>query len=521
MKTNVFIALLAVFSLAAGTLRPELVPKKGGNLFIGQNADALTLDPAEITDAESSKVTLNIFEGLVRYKDDSTEVEPALAVSWDVSEHGKKWVFHLRKGVQFHDGTPFNAEAVVFSFLRQIDPAHPFFQNDFSYAGFTFRYVESVEALDKHTVRISLKKPYTPFLSNLAMNSASPIISPDALKKWGKEFKKHPAGTGPFKFEEWIPNDRIVLTANPGYWGKPPFLKKLFFRAIPNPYARFREFQAGRIHVMDVINPTDVAKITQLPNGRLSKHPGLNVGYLAMNTEKKPFDSIKVRQAFNHAINKQKLIKLFFKNLAVPAKNPIPPTLWGYNDEIDDYEYNPQKAVQLLKEAGYKHGTVLSLLTMDISRPYIPQPKKIARAVKGNLAAVGIKVRIITYDWGTYINKAENGEHDLCLSGWIGDNGDPDNFLYTLLDKDNTVKPARNAAFFKHDRLHEILVKAQQASDKQERIRLYHQAQEIIHHHAPWVPLVHAQQIGAYQKNVHGVVFHTTGIIKYNRAWIE
>ncbi len=520
MKSDNFLTLLTIFCLTITPCWAEPVPKRGGELIIAQNTDALTLDPARITDAESAKITANILEGLVRYKDGSTEVEPALAVSWNISECGKELIFHLRKGVKFHDSTPFNADAVVFSFLRQIDPGHPFYQNNFSYSGFTFKYVKSVEALDKYTVRIVLGKPYAPFLYNLAMDAAS-AISPTAMKKGVNEFEKHPVGTGPFKFEKWVPNDRIILGTNSDYWRKHPFLEKLVFQTIPNPSVRFKKFQSGRIHVMDGINPTDIAKIKLLPNGRLLKQPGLNVGYLAMNTEKKPFDNVNVRQAVNHAINKQKLIKLFFKSMAVPAKNPIPPTLWGYNDDIDDYEYNPQKARQLLKEAGYEQGLATSLMTMDVSRPYMPQPKKIARAIKGNLAAVGIRVRIITYDWGTYIAKAENGEHDLCLAGWIGDNGDPDNFLYVLLDKDNAVKPAQNAAFFKHDRLHEILVKAQQISGKQERIRFYHQAQEIIHQQAPWVPLAHTQQIGAYQKNVHGVVFHTTGIMRFDQAWIE
>lgn len=520
MKACTFLTLLTIFSLLASPARAEPVPRQGGYLIIAQNSDALTLDPAKVTDNESSKVTANIFEGLVRYKEITTEVEPDLAVSWEISEDGKEWIFHLRKGVKFHDGTPFNAGAVVFSFLRQIDPGHPFFQKNSSYAGFIFNYVKSVEALDEYIVRICLEKPYAPFLYNLAMNSASPVISPTAVKKWGNDFEKHPVGTGPFKFEEWIPNDRIILTANPDY-RDPPFLDKLVFRAIPNATARFKEFQAGRIHVMDGIKPADAAKIKQLPYGRLFKQAGLNVGYLAMNTEKKPFDNIKVRQAVNHAVNKQNLIKLFFKSFAVPAKNPLPPTLWGYNDDIDDYEYNPQKARQLLKEAGYEQGFETSLWTMDTARPYMPQPKKIARAVRGNLAAVGIRVRIVVCDWRTYIAETENGEHDLCLAGWIGDNGDPDNFLYVLMDKDNAVRPAQNAAFFKHDRLHELLIKAQQISDKQKRIRLYHKAQEIIHQQAPWVPLAHTQQLGAFQKKVHGVVFHTTGVIRVSRAWTE
>ncbi|MCP3923475.1 MAG: ABC transporter substrate-binding protein [Desulfobacterales bacterium] len=514
--------LFISFVLYLGTALGEPVPKKGGELFIAQNADAVSLDPARITESESGKISGNIYEGLVGYHDDSTEVQPKLATSWETSRDGKKWIFHLRKGVRFHDGTPFNAEAVAFSFLRQIDKKHAYYREYSPYSDFTFKYVKQVNVVDEYTIKIILDKAYAPFLYNLAMSAATPIISPTAFKKWGDDFEKHPVGTGPFKFKEWIPNNRVVLVANTDYWGRTPFLNKLIFRPITNISTRFEEFLRGRIHVMDGIAPKDIPKIKQMPGGKLFVQPGLNIAYIGMNTEKKPFGQIKVRKAINYAINKRNLIKLIYKNLAIPAKNPIPPTIWGYNDNIEDYEYSTRKAKQLLKEAGFKNGFKTTLSITDISRPYLPQPKKIARAIKSNLSAVGIKAKIVSYDWRTYLRKLQNGEHDMCLSGWLGDNGDPDNFLYVLLDQDNLIKPkSTNFAFFKYQRLHDILIKAQQITNKQKRIKLYRKAQEIIHDQSPWVPLAHAQKIAAFQKKVHGVVFHPTGIILFHRAWIE
>lgn len=496
-------------------------PRYGGTLIWGRGGDSVSLDPARTDDGESAKVNANIFEGLVRFHEDTTEVEPALALSWEQSQDGKEWTFHLRRGVFFHDGTPFNAEAVVFSFLRQIDPKHPFYRKDFANSD-TFEYVKSVQAVDEYSVRITLEKLFAPFLYNLAEPTAALIISPTALRKWGNDAEKHPVGTGVFKFEAWIPGDRIILTKNKNYWGTSPYLDGLVFKTIINNKNRLLELKTGGIHGMDGIDPWAVKKIEIDRDLQLENITGLNVGYLAMNTEKPPFDNLKVRQAVNHAINKPNLVKLLYQNLAMPAKNPMPPGIWGYNDAIQDYEYDPARAKLLLKEAGYENGFETTLWTMPVPRPYMPQPDKIAKAVTGNLAAVGIYAKIVTPDWATYIQKTSNGEHDMCLSGAIAGNGDPYNFLYILFDKDNAVKPqAENLAFFKHDKLHEILIKAQQISKKSERIRLYQEAQEIIHNEAPWVPLAHARQVIAHRKEVHGIVQHPTGFIRFDKAWIE
>ncbi len=496
-------------------------PKTGGVLIWGRGGDSVSLDPARTDDGESAKVNASIFEGLVRFQDKSTEVEPALASSWETSEDGKKWTFHLRRRVRFHDGTPFNAKAVMFSFFRQIDPKHPFYRKDFANAA-TFEYVKTVEALDEYTVRISLEKFYAPFLYNLAEPTAAPIVSPTALRKWGDDFGKHPVGTGPFRFENWIPGDRIILVRNENHWKSPPYLKGVVFKTIINNKNRMLELKTAGIHGMDGIDPGAVKKIRASGDIELEMQTGLNVGYLAMNTEKKPFDQPEVRQAVNHAINKKNLVKLLYQGLAVPAKTPIPPIVWGYHEGIEDYAYDRKRARELLKAAGYEKGFDTTLWAMPVPRPYMPQPDKIAKAIRGNLAAVGINARIVTYDWETYIDKTSDGEHDMCLSGAIGGNGDPYNFLYVLLDKDNAIRPkAENLAFFKHEQLHDILIRAQQISEKEERVRLYHQAQEIIHEQAPWVPLAHAQQIMAHRKNVHGVIQHPTGFLRFEKAWME
>jgi peptide/nickel transport system substrate-binding protein len=405
--------------------------------------------------------------------------------------------------------------------MRQIDPGHPYYGEDFKYAAFTFKYVKKVEALDDHTVRISLEKPFAPFLYNLAMDAAR-IVSPRALERWGKDFWKHPVGTGPFQFVEWAPKARIVLQRNAHYWGEPPHLETLIFKSTIDNRDRLLELKTGAIDAMDGISAETLVELHRNEALRVVTTPGLNVGYLGMNTEKKPFDQLLVRRAINHAINKQNLVKLLYRGMAIPAKNPIPPTLWGYADEVVDYDHDPRKARELLKEAGWENGFETTLWVMPVPRPYMPDPEKIGQIIKNSLAAVGIHATIVSHDWDAYLAKVSNGEHDMCLLGWVGDNGDPDNFLYVLLDEDNAVKPnSENCAFFRNASLHELLIRAQQVADRSERAELYHKAQHIVHEEAPWVPIAHAEQLVAFHKTIHDVAQHPTGVIRFQQVWKE
>ncbi len=492
--------------------------------IFGRGGDSVRLDPADITDGESVKVCNQIFETLVKFKRNSTAVEPCLATEWKVSPDGKVWTFYLRKGVKFHDGTDFDANAVVFSLKRQMDPNHPAHKGDFAYWGYMYTDIKDVKALGKYVVQITLKRPYAPFLSNMACFPVM-IVSPTAMMKMGVEkFRIHPVGTGPFKFVEWKKNDRIVLEAFDDYWGGRPKIDKLIFRSIPDNTTRLMALIAGEIDAMDGVSPENIKTLKDLGRKDLKvlAQPGMNVGYLAMNCEKKPFDNVLVRRAINHAINKKKLIKEVYQGIAIPAKNPLPPTLWGYNNEIKDYDYNPKKAKELLKKAGYPNGFETDLWYMPVPRPYCPDGKLVAQAIQQDLEKVGIKCKLVTYDWGTYLEKTENGEHSMALLGWIGDNGDPDNFLYVLLDKDNAVKgSAGNIAFYKSDELHEILIKAQTIFDQKKRAELYKKAQVIIHRDAPWVPLAHAYNLAIINTKVKGFYLHPTGQYWFDTIDIE
>ena len=522
VKVYLFLSLLGAILFAVAAYAQT--PKQGGTLVWGRGADSVGLDQAHEDDGESFKVAENIFDNLVQFKTASTEIEPGLATSWEVSADGLIYTFKLRPGVMFHDGTPFNAAAVVFSIERQFVANHPFAKTGgpYKYWGYMGMsgIVKSVKAIDDSTVQFQLKKPEAPFLSNLAMGFAA-IVSPQATNKHRDQFGRNPVGTGPFKFVEWITDDRIVLEANEDYWGGRPFLDRVIFRSIPDNTARLLALRAGEIDVMQFLNPDDINVVKRDKNLVLITQPGMNVGYLAMNMNRIPFDRLKVRLAINHAINKKAIVESIYGELGMVAKNPLPPSLWGYNDNIEDYEYNPTKAKRLLAEAGYENGFRTTLWAMPVPRPYNPNGRRVAEAMQADLAEVGIRAEIVSYDWGTYLDKTDHGEHDMALLGWSGDNGDPDNFLYILLGDQAATIPASNIAFYMNPDKQVLLEKAKVTSDLEERARLYKSAQVIIHRDAPWVPLAHSIQTAVMNKKVHGVTLSPTTLVKLHKVWIE
>lgn len=501
--------VLAVLLLAMGCGK-----QTERTLVYGRGGDSVSLDPALETDGESFKVCDNIYETLVTFDIGTTELRSGLAESWEASGDGLTWTFFLRRNVVFHDGTPFNADAVVFSLARQFVEDHPFHKVEGAYQYWNSMsmsdIVKDVRKVDDFAVAIELMRPNAPFLSNLAMNFCA-MVSPAAVEKWGADYARHPVGTGPFRFVNWIKDDRIVLERFAGYWGEPAKLDRLIFRSIPENSVRLIALTQGSIDGMDNLVPDFIPNIQADDRLQLLTQPGMNVGYLAMNMDKAPFQKVGVRRAINHAIDKRALVDHLYQGLAVPAVNPIPPTMWGYHEGIPGYEYDPAKARALLADEGFPNGFKTTLWAMPVPRPYMPQPMKIAQAIQADLKAVGIEAEIVTYEWGTYLDRVQRGQHDMALLGWTGDNGDPDNFLYVLLDKNAAQLPANNIAFYRSEPLHNVLVAAQEESDMGQRTALYRQAQEIVFKDAPWVPLVHSTQTAAFKKTVKGFQLHPTG----------
>ena len=501
----------------------------GGKLIVGRGGDSAALDPSIVTDGESLKIAQQVFDPLLAYKSGTTEVEPALAESWTISDDGLTYTFKLRKGVKFHDGTDFNADAVVFNFNRWNDPKSEFkFEGDsFDYYDSMFgpeeaRVIKSVKAVDESTVEFQLNNPQAPFLQNLAMPPFS-IASPTAIEKEKENFKSNPVGTGPFVFKEWKRSDSITLDKNPNYWQQGlPKVDQVIVRAIPDNTARFNALQNGEIDLMEDLSPDDLATLESNPDLQKFNRPPFNVAYLGFNTAKKPFDNPKVRVALNYAVDKKGIIDAFFAGQAEAAVNPIPPTLWGYNKSVEDYPFDLAKAKQLLADAGYPNGIdqELTFYAMPVSRPYMPDGRKVAEVIQASFAQIGVKVSIQSPEWATYLDDLSKGEKDdLFIIGWTGDNGDPDNFFYPLLDKDSIG--GNNYSQYVSEPLHKVLVQAQQETDQDARAKLYEQAQVIVKKDAPWVPLVHSTPLLAATSKLKGYTPSPTGSEPYADIYIE
>ena len=490
-------------------------------LIYARGEDSKKLDPADVVDGESVKVIVNVFETLVTYAEDSADIVPALAEKWEVSKDGKSWTFKLRPNVKFHDGTAFNAEAVRFSLDRLLNPKNSYrFEGTFGYAG-SYKMIDSIEVVDELTVRFSLKHPTVIFLPNLAMFPAC-IISPAAMKKHGNKFFRNPVGTGPFVFRQWRPKRKIVLTANPNYWGGKAGCDSIVFVPVKENASRALQLERGKIHMMDGVDFTDIGRLKKQNGVTVKTAPGMNMAYLAMNCDVKPFNDVRVRQAVAFAVNRKKILKLAYHGYGQPGVNPLPPTVWGYHSGIEARATNSGNGRQLLKQAGFPNGFKTQLWAMPNPRPYMPQPRQVAQVLKESLKEIGIEVQIVSYDWNQYLDRTANGEHPMCLLGWSTDNADPDNFLYELLDKDKAVKgSANNVCFFRNDRVHEVLVAAQKEFDRKKRKSLYWEAQSIIHRESPMIPLAYLPIVAAYSSRVKGYKIHPTGIVRLFKVRLD
>ena len=505
-------------------------------LIFACSGDADKLDPADVTDGESVARTDSIFEGLVEYKEGTSEIQPCLATSWTTSTDGKNITFTLRQGVKFHDGTDFNADAVVFSFERQYNTSHPYYQyGEWAYWGYMFSDISRVEKIDNYTVKIVLSRPNAAIMTSLAMFTVA-IVSPTNAALWKEDAFKHPCGTGPFKFVEWVKDDHITVEAFDDYWRGAPKLDQVIYRVITDPSARLLAIQAGEIHGMEFPDPSSFALIESDNDLQLLTKEGMNVGYIAMNNGYgyndsnhngmhdadepwvktpgyfEPFTNRSVRQAVNYAINKTSIVENLYKGTAIVAVNGMPPFMLGWNPNVTDYPYDPDRARELLAEAGYPNGFNTTLWVMPVSRPYMFDPAKIGEAIQGYLADVNINVEIYQIDWSTYLEKTQAGEAPMCLLGWTGDNGDPDNFMNVLYGANQCMLgTAGNVAFYNNTEVQDLLSAALQTYDTNERAQLYEQAQVIIHEDAPFVYLAHANQNMVFTKNVQGFVLNPTG----------
>ena len=450
-----------------------------------RDIDSTTLEPGKSEELYSSEVISNIFEGLVQFKKGTYDMQPCLATKWEVKDEGKKWIFFLRKGVTFHNGKEFDAQAVIATFKRRMSKK----ETELKRWWFFFPYMKNVKAIDKFTIEITLKKPYAPLLSAMADPTAL-IVAPESYQKKG--FK--PIGTGPFKFERWEKGEFLIISKNENYWDGSVPLSGVIFRVVENPASKTLHIKSGNADISRINTAMEYEEFLGKKEIKILTASSPHVCYLAFNTRKYPFSRIEVRKAMAHLINKKGLVKYIFQKMAVPAVTPIPPGLFGVNKNIKDYEYSISKAKNLLKKAGLENGFSCKLFFSRVNVGL----QKIANVIVKNAKLVNITIKKVPLTFKELIRRGDKGEHDLGIFGWVGA-PDPDFFFYPLF---TMTKGNKNRAFYQNQNLRVLLEKARGTLSQVKRNEYYQLVQEIIHRDIPWVPLFHQKALVAYRYNI-------------------
>ncbi|MEQ8355318.1 MAG: ABC transporter substrate-binding protein [Kiloniellaceae bacterium] len=456
-----------------------------------------------------------VFNKLVEFTTGTTSIEPGLAESWDVSDDGLEYTFHLRRGVKFQTTekfTPsrdFNADDVVYSFARQWDKNHPYH----GVSGGSYEYfngmsmpdlIKDIVKVDDMTVKFVLNRPEAPMIANLAMDFAS-ILSAEYADKMlaagtPETVDLEPVGTGPFQVVAYQKDAVIRFKAHPDYWRGKAAIDNLIFAITPDASVRYQKLKANECQIMPYPNPADLEAMSKDPAINLMQQEGLNVGYLAYNALKPPFDNPAVRKALNMAINKQAIIDGVFQGAGKVAKNPIPPTIWSYNETTVDDAYNPDNAKALLKDAGVTN-LKTKIWAMPVQRPYNPNARRMAELIQADWAKVGVEAEIVSYEWGEYLERSKSKDRDgAVLLGWTGDNGDPDNFLAVLLGCDGVG--GSNRAQWCYQPFEDLIQQAKTVSDHDKRSDLYKEAQIVFKEQAPWATIAHSVVFKPVRKEV-------------------
>lgn len=498
-------------------------------VVIGQSGMPVTLDTGQ--DGNSLTPAIQIVEQLVGYVQSGAEIQPLLATDWSSNDDATVWTFNLREGISFHDGEPFNAEAVKYNFDRWNLRSHPdnYVDEGKPFTSFTYVFggyhgdedylIEEVNVVGEHTVEFVLTGSNYVF-PLLTASSYFGLHSPKAAAEGGIQYGT-PAGgavgTGPFIFKEWIDGDRLSMVRNDDYWGQVAGVDELVFRGIESPTSRLAELEAGSIHLALNLSPESAGIVADSDKFRaVTPESDLVLGYLGMHQGNAPFDDLRVRQAFAYAIDSDAIIEAFYGELASTAGEFIPPGLSGHTGN-EPYPYDPEKAKELLAEAGYPNGFDTEFWYMPVSRPYYPAPKDIAEAVASYLGDVGINAELNTEDWGIYLDNYLEGKFPIYMLGWSADFPDADNFISSFFNQANAV-----GFGYENPELWDLINQGQATPEGPEREEIYAQITKILHDDLPAMPFVNTRTLNAAVNGLEGFYPNPLGsTVPFNTITLE
>lgn len=508
-------ACLLLLGLAGcGERRAE---REAPEIFVfARGSDAQKLDPADVDDGESVNTLAQICEGLVRFRSGTLEIEPLLAESYEISEDGLIYTFQLREGVRFHDGTPLDAEAAAFSFHRQMDPEHPgrLPGANFQYWNYLYQEVEKVEAVGPMTLRFELSEPNASLLYSLAIFPAY-LVSPASFERYGEDVARHPVGTGRYRFERWLPNEAILLERNDDYWGTPAEFPRMMFKVVPDNTVRVLELRGGQVHGLDGVQPAELPGLEDDARFTVYRDPGMNVGYLAFSGFADRLDDPEIRLAIAMAIDRETLADVALDGTGRAAEFPLPPGFLGSPEGLDPIPFDREAAREILERYSERWERPLRLHVMTAPRSYFPDSVRAASLIRRDLEAVGLRVEIVPRDFKSHLDTLRNGDFELGLIGWIGDNGDPDNFLSVFFGSWAAEKgSATNFSFYKNPEMDELLLAGRRETDPAERQEIYERALELWRRDLPIVPLVHGQNVVVLRSEVENFELQKTGDLR-------
>lgn len=509
--------------------------KKSNTLIYCSEGSPVNFNPQIAADGPTFDATINIYNRLIHNDKSTHKIIPEIAKSWSISKNKLIYTFKLRKNISFHHTSYFkpsrflNADDVMFSFNRQMSKLNKYhlinggnymFFNSLDMKGL----IKKIIKIDSHTVQFILNRVESTFLTNLTMeftNILSKEYADQLLKlKKPKNLDFYPIGTGPFVFKQYIKDSVVRLVKNSKYFLTPALLDKIIIVIVPDTSVRVQKIKTGECDIISQPAPLDIKSLKAHQNIKLLGGEIYNISYLAMNVTKGPLKKLKVRKAIHHALNRALYIKAIYYGYAKIAKNPIPSNMWGYNHKIKDYEYSIKKSRQLLKEAGYEKGFTITLWTLPIARPYNPNGKKMGELMQNDLLKVGIKVKLVTYDWPTYLQGLTDGKHELAQLGWKADNSDPDGFLRVLLSCDSIIT-GMNTALWCNASFDKLIKKALLVFNQKARSLLYKKAQVIFKQQAPWVTIAHTEEYVAMSKKVQGYKYFPFGSKSFKNVYFK